>query len=182
MTIDSTSITPEENFSIPSIVSHDRSDQPSFVNQPTKYNKRNLITVKRSNKILEASSLPVVLNLNPRSLYNKQTEFRTLIEQTEAGLCCISETWDRSHLAGGAAISDLIDIEGYRWVKNVVQRKRKGGKPAILVSEKDFYIKELSPTLLWPQSTTAQPRPKSPNFWTTSLNLTVSFAPSMVQI
>ena len=51
-------------------------------------------------------------------------------------------------MTGGVAISDLIDIEGYRWVKNVVQRKRKGGKPAILVDEKNFYIKELSPEII----------------------------------
>ena len=45
-------------------------------------------------------------------------------------------------------ISDLIQIEGYRWVKNVVQRNRKGGKPAILASEKDYYIKALSPDII----------------------------------
>ena len=136
-----------ENYHIPVII-FDRPDQPTYLNLPRKYKKGNLITIKRNNKLLEASNLPVVLNLNPRSLYNKQTEFCTLIEQTEATLCCISETWDRSHYGGGALISDLIQIEGYRWVKNVVQRNRKGGKPAILASEKDYYIKALSPDII----------------------------------
>ena len=67
-----------------------------------------------------------MVNLNPRSLYNKQEEFCTMIEQTEAGVCCVSESWDRSHEAKGTLISDRIKIDGYRWVKNVVQRKRKG--------------------------------------------------------
>ena len=68
------------------------------------------------NKLFEASDLPIVVNLNPRSLYNKQNEFRTMIEQTEAGVCCVSETWGRSNTNGGTLISDLIDIEGYRIV------------------------------------------------------------------
>ena len=71
-----------------------------------------------------------------------------MIEQTEAGVCCVSETWDRSHVPGGSLISDLIQIEGYRWIKNVFQRKRKGGKPAILAHEKDYYIKELCPDII----------------------------------
>ena len=141
------SISPDEYFPIKPIVTFGRPDQYSFVKNHIKY-KRNLITVKRSNKVLEASNLPVVLNLNPRSLYNKQEEFCTLVEQTDAGLCCISETWDRSHVRGGTAISDLINIDGYRWIKNVVQRKRKGGKPAILASERDYYIKELCPDII----------------------------------
>ena len=106
-------------------------------------NSKNLITVKRNNKLLEASYLPVVINLNPRSLYNKKEEFKTLIEQSEAGICCISESWDRSHTANSLLLSDAMDIEGYRWVKNVQQRSRKGGKPAILISESEFHITEL---------------------------------------
>ena len=69
-------------------------------------------------------------------------------EKTEAGICCVSETWDRSNTAGGTLISDLLEMEGYRWVKNIVQRRRKGGKPAILASEKDYYIKELCPEII----------------------------------
>ena len=125
-----------------------RSEIPSFSNkQPTRL-RSNLITVKRSNKLLEATNVPVVVNLNPRSLYNKQDEFRTMIEQTEAGICCVSETWDRSHVAGGKLIADLLEMEGYRWIKNVIQRKRKGGKPAILANENDYFIKDLCPGVI----------------------------------
>ena len=104
-------------------ITYDRPDKPSYSGKPIKKGMNNLVTIKRSNKLLEASSLPVVVNLNPRSLYNKQEEFRTMIEQTEAGVCCVSETWDRSHVSGGSLISDLIQIDGYRWIKNVLQRK-----------------------------------------------------------
>ena len=121
-----------------------RPDIPSYRFKPF----RNLVTIKRSNKVVEASRLPVVLNLNPRSLYNKAAEFSTLVEQLDTGVCCISESWDRSHIPGGILISDIVKIEGYRWVQNVVQRNKKGGKPSILVNEKMFHIKELCPEVI----------------------------------
>ena len=55
-------------------ITHDRPDQPNYSIKPGNSRKRNLITIKRSNKLLEASNLPTVINLNPRSLYNKQNE------------------------------------------------------------------------------------------------------------
>ena len=133
----------EQPQQISTIISSNRSEEPTYLQRPLKYQKRNLITIKRNNKVVEASRLPVVLNLNPRSLYNKTAEFGTLIEQTDAGVCCISETWDRSHTPHGALIS-----EGYKWIQNVVQRKKKGGKPAILVNEDMFHIKELCPDVI----------------------------------
>ena len=138
---------PDEQNAIPTIVTS-RSEVPSYGYKQVCYQKENLKTIKRSNKILEASTLPVVLNLNPRSLYQKLDEFETLIEQTNTGVCCISETWDRSHVPGGAMLSDLINIEGYQLVQNVVQRKKKGGKPAILVNKNMFHVKELSPDVV----------------------------------
>ena len=115
-----------EQFNIPTIVTSGRTDLPSYKLKQTQCRKPNLKTIKRSNKISEASNLPIVLNLNPRSLYQKLDEFQTLIEQTDAGVCCISERWDRSHVPGGRLLSDLIDIDGYQLVQNVVQRRRKG--------------------------------------------------------
>ena len=84
---------------------------------------------------------------NPHSLYNNQAQFCTLMEQLDTGVCCISESWNRSH-CGGTQISDLIQIEGYKWVQNVTQKKRRGGKPAILINENMFHIKELCPDII----------------------------------
>ena len=89
-----------------------------------------------------------MITLNPRSLYNKQSNFCTLIEQTEADLCFVSESWDRSHVRNGELLSDLIQISGFKWIKNVCQRRSAGGKPAILIKEKDFFIKELCPDVI----------------------------------
>ena len=108
-------------------------------------NKFNTITIKRNKKFDEAVNLPTVITLNPRSLYNKMDQFRTMVEQTEVGVCFISETWDRTHLKKGKLISESLEIEGYKWVRNVCQSNRGRGKPHILISEKDFHITEISP-------------------------------------
>ena len=79
---------------IPVIVT---STRPEKVKVDRTRNKQNLITIRRDNKLIEAVNLPIVVALNPRSLYNKKNEFSTLIDQTEAGICSVSETWDRSH-------------------------------------------------------------------------------------
>ena len=66
--------------------------QLSKLRRPNPYqNHRNLVRIKRSNKLLEATALPIVVTLNPRSLYNKHQNFHTLIDQTEAGICFVSE-------------------------------------------------------------------------------------------
>jgi hypothetical protein len=39
-------------------------------------------------------------------------------------------------------------MDGFRIIKNVLQRKGKGGKPALIVSEKNYHIKELCPDVV----------------------------------
>ena len=51
--------------------------------------------LKRNNVLLQALNLPSVMNINPRSIYNKVDEFLTLVEQYESDLIFMSETWDR---------------------------------------------------------------------------------------
>jgi hypothetical protein len=64
--------------------------------------------------------LPVVINLNLRSLYNKHNALSTLVEQIELGICTVSESWDRSHETGENRLSDFLNIDGY---KTVYRRK-----------------------------------------------------------
>ena len=90
---------------------------------------------------MTAVQLPVVVNINPRSVYNKVSEFCTMMEQLEVGICCMSESWDREDLG----LEDIIKIDGYKVIKNVLQRKRKGGKPALIISEKDYFVKATLP-------------------------------------
>jgi hypothetical protein len=70
---------------------------------------RNLIVVKRSNKVGQALNLPKVLNLNPRSIYNKAGEFVTFVEEEQVDLICMSESWEREELT----LDELIKIDDY---------------------------------------------------------------------
>ena len=85
-----------ENLPIETIITWKRASYLKSMSQPGP-NKRNLTTIKRQNKVIEAVNLPTLITLNPRSLYNKTINFSTLVEQTEADVCFLSETWDRSH-------------------------------------------------------------------------------------
>ena len=42
---------------------------------------RNVRAIKRSNNTLQALDLPTVINLNPRSVYNKVDEFHSLVTE-----------------------------------------------------------------------------------------------------
>ena len=100
---------------------------------------KNNVRIKRSNKLLTAVQVPVVVNLNPRSIYNKADEFKTMMEQLEVGVCFMSESWDRDEFG----LEEIIQIDGYKIIKNVLQRKGKGGKPALIISEENYFIKPL---------------------------------------
>ena len=100
-------------------------------------------TIKRnkSNIVLQSLELPVVMNLNPRSIYNKTDEFQLLLEQYQADIVCMSESWERSNLP----LDKLLNLENFEIISNVKQRDFKGGKPAILVNKKKYHIKPLCP-------------------------------------
>ena len=109
-----------------------------------KADMKNNVRIIRSNKLLTAVELPVVVNLNPRSIYNKADEFKIMMEQLDVGICFMSESWDRDELG----LEEIIQIDGYKIIKNVLQRKGKGGKPALIISEENYFIKPLCPDVI----------------------------------
>ena len=56
-----------------------------------------LTTVKRSNKVIQALSLPKIMNLNPRSAMNKIEELTTFIIEEDIDVSFISESHDREN-------------------------------------------------------------------------------------
>ena len=67
-----------------------------------------------------------------------------MMKQLEVGICCISESWDRKE----KGIEEIIQLENYRVIKNVLQREGRGGKPALVISEKDYFITQLCPNII----------------------------------
>ena len=124
ISIDELSI--EESQKIPVVIF----ERPSYqIKEPRVPVIRKIITT--SKKVLVANQLPVVVNLNPRSIYNKQQEYRTMIEQLEVDCCFISESWDRDN----QSLEQTIAMDGYQIVKNIKQRDGQGGKPALMINK-----------------------------------------------
>ena len=101
-------------------------------------------TLRRNNMILQSVELPVVINLNPRSIYNKTEDFRLILEQYSADCLTISESWERDNLS----LSELLDLENYQIFSNVKQRDFKGGKPAIVINTEKYNAKPLCPDVI----------------------------------
>ena len=87
--------------------------------------------------------LPTVMNLNPRSIYGRTEELSILIDQYNVSVAGISESWERER----EPLNEIIQIENFRILTNVVQRQHRGGKPALLIDESQYFIKELCPEL-----------------------------------
>ena len=62
-----------------------------------KVNVNYWVIIKRSNKPIQALNLPVIANINPRSIYNKVNEFHTFVEQEKINVIFMSESWEREN-------------------------------------------------------------------------------------
>ncbi len=80
--------------------------------------------------------MPSILNLNPRSIYNKAKNFKQFVKEREIDIVCISESWARAE----EPLEDLLQMENYDVISNAHVRKGVGGKPAILVNNKFFRV------------------------------------------
>ena len=130
---------PETNAHIAANVS-----QQHHIDYSHRKTPRVLHTIKRSNKLLEALFLPTIVNLNPRSIYNKVDEFHAFVESENVDIIFMSEPWEREK----KTLSDIIKLEGYEVISNVYQRKEPGGRPALIVKKDKFHIKNLTNTLI----------------------------------
>ena len=105
---------------------------------------KNLVFIKRSNKFCQAFDLPKVLNLNPRSIYNKINEFVTFVDEEEIDLICMSESWEREN----KPLEEVIKIDDFTVISNVHQRKGIGGRPAIIVNSRKYHVENLTQTVV----------------------------------
>ena len=119
-------------------------DGKDSLKQKRKIRINNLITIKRSNKVVQALGLPVICNLNPRSVYNKVDEFHEFVKEEEVDLLFMSESWERENLT----LDQIIKLEDHVVISNVSQRKGKGGRPAIIVNNKKYQVQNLTNTLV----------------------------------
>ena len=126
-----------ESNSIPVQITIDRTAQPL----PAAREKPVRVTIKRNNLIIKSINLPVIMNINPRSIYNKSEEFSLLLEQYGADVICMSESFEREN----QSLEQLLDLEDYEIISMVKKRDFKGGNPAILINKQKFFVKRICP-------------------------------------
>ena len=95
-------------------------------------------------KILQALELPVIANLNPRSVYNKIDEFHEFMKEESVDLLYMSESWERENLK----LDELIHLESHTVISNVYQRTGQGGRPALVVNKDKYHVQNITNTLV----------------------------------
>ena len=107
-------VTTPPNYPIPVIKTNRYKSRKRSHLQKNHINHKNLKTIKRSNKNLQALDLPSVINLNPRSIYNKKNEFHTLVNELSVSLIFMSESWEREN----ETLDEIIELENYEVISN----------------------------------------------------------------
>ena len=98
---------------------------------------RTNITIKRSNKVVQALSLPTCANLNPRSMNNKKEQFKTLVEEEDLDVIFISET----HEQLSKPLAETLVMENFTVISNVHQRRGKGGRPTLVINNTNIMFR-----------------------------------------
>ena len=83
--------------------------------------------------------MPVICNINPRSIYNKKNEFETFVEEENCDLILMSESWERDNLT----LDKLIHLPNHTIISNVSQRRGTGGRPAIFANDHRFIVQNV---------------------------------------
>ena len=108
-------------------------------------NAKNVAVEHKPNKksrFTYALDLPVICNINPRSIYNKVKEFETFVTEFSVDLILMSESWERYNFT----LDELVKLENYKIISNVHQRLSVGGRPAIFVNESKYDVMNLTNT------------------------------------
>ena len=88
--------------------------------------------------------LPTVMNINPRSVYNKKESFETFVEEHLIDIVFMSESFERLN----KPLNELINIENYSVISNPFQRTGMGGRPALVINNSKHDITNLTNELI----------------------------------
>ena len=105
---------------------------------------KNFKNIKKSNKLLQALNLPTVMNVNPRSIYNKSEEFHTFVEEHSIDCVFMSESWERPD----KPLEQIINLPNHSVISNPHQRKGVGGRPALIVNNDKYHVRNLTQSLI----------------------------------
>ena len=106
----------------------------------TKNNKK----YKNQNKVDQALDLPTVMNVNPRSIYNKLEEFHDFVIEHNVDCIFMSESWERPD----QPLDTVINLPDHTVISNPHQRKGAGGRPALIINNKKFHVRNITQSLI----------------------------------
>ena len=93
---------------------------------------------------MQALNLPTVMNVNPRSIYNKVEEFHKFVVEEEIDCVFMSESWERPE----QPLDKIINLPNHTVISNPHQRKGIGGRPALIINNSKFHVKNLTQSLI----------------------------------
>ena len=93
---------------------------------------------------MQALNLPSVMNVNPRSIYNKASEFHDFVEEELIDCIFMSESWERPE----QPLDSIINLHHHTVISNPHQRKGVGGRPALIVNHDKYHIRNLTQSLI----------------------------------
>ena len=99
---------------------------------------------KKSSKASQSLDLPIICNMNPRSIYNKIDEFHEFVNQESVDILFLSESWERENLT----LDEIINLEDHQVISNVNQRSGVGGRPAIVANKVKYDVQDVTNKLI----------------------------------
>ena len=106
----------------------------------TKNNKK----YKNQNKVDQALDLPTVMNVNPRSIYNKLEEFHDFVIEHNVDCIFMSESWERPD----QPLDTVINLPDHTVISNPHQRKGAGRRPALIINNNKFHVRNITQSLI----------------------------------
>ena len=77
-------------------------------------------------------------------MYNKVEDFHTFVEVKDIDCIFMSESWERPD----QPLEDIIKLQDHVVISNPHQRKGVGGRPALIINQKKFHVKNVTQSLI----------------------------------
>ena len=104
-----------------------------------------LKTVRRSNKVLQAATLPKISNYNMRSLMPKIQNFGIDMQDRNCSISFLTEVWEKAeNKKHQLKLEELFELKGMKYISTPRPGVRRGGGAAIVVNTEQFSISKLN--------------------------------------
>ena len=135
------SLIKEEN-KIPVLLRPRTPPPPLILPQPV---FRVLTTLRRSNKVLQSSSLPIVVQYNIRSLLPKLSSWAEDFQERSVGVAFLTEVWEKAtNNKHQDKLEELFEMKGILYISTPRPGRKRGGGVALAADPCNFSLKKLN--------------------------------------